>query len=201
MHKVLALHRSITKVRPAGIALALALATQPAGMAQAAPAEVRIVAESDLDFGVFMVFGPGSRTVSAQGAVTDSAIVPLEGRTPAPARFAIHYDRGNNDRKAIDIELELVMTAPPPVRVGGVTGSLSSFETNLPAATRIQPGQAVRISIRACRTRVCSQRFQVGGRLDVSRQFGGAHLAIPLPFDVQVISVDRQNPGQGQGPQ
>lgn len=144
-----------------------------------------------------MVFGSGSRTVNAGGGVVDVSIVPLEGNIPSPARFTVLYDRGNNSRHAIDIELELVMSSPGPVRIGGVEGRLSAFETDLPQALRIQPGQAVRISLPNCRTRVCSQSFQLGARLDVTRQFGGARLVIPIPFDVAVISADRENPGRG----
>lgn len=181
----------------AGLALAgILLAAAPA---RAATAEVRIVPDSELSFGTFMVFGSGSRTVSANGAVSDVSIVAMDGSTPSPARFTVLYDRGNNSRQAIDVELELVMSSPAPVRVGGVEGELSAFETDLPQALRIRPGQAIRISLPNCRTRVCSQSFQLGARLDVTRQYGGASIVIPIPFDVTVISDDRQNPGQGQG--
>ncbi|MFL0354958.1 DUF4402 domain-containing protein [Erythrobacter sp. GH1-10] len=163
---------------------------------RAAPPEVRIVPDRELSFGSFMVFGSGSRTISANGGVIDVSIVPLEGNTPVPAHFTVLYDRGNNSRHVIDVELELVMSSPVPVRVGGVEGKLSAFETDLPQALRIRPGQAIRISLPNCRTRVCSQSFQLGARLDVTRDFGGASIVIPIPFDVAVISVDRDNPGR-----
>ena len=155
--------------------------------------EVRIDPLSDLSFGRFMVFGSGTRTVSASGAVSDSSIVALEGgASPGPARFTISYDRGNQSRHTLNIELEVVMSAAPQVRQGGVDARLSAFETNLPGALRINPGQAIRISMPNCRTRICSRSFQVGGRLDVTRRFGGANLLIPIPLDATVISVERQ---------
>ena len=194
-----ALPSSRRSARGALAALACAsLALGPAP-ARAVPAQVRIIPESELNFGTFMVFGPGSRTVSASGAVSDVSIVDLEGNTPAPARFTVLYDRGNNSRQVLDIEIELVMSPSVPVRVAGVRGELSAFETDLPQALRIEPGRPIRISLPNCRTRVCSKSFQLGARLDVDRQFGGASLAIPIPFDATVISDDRQNPGQGNG--
>lgn len=156
---------------------------------------MRVIPNSELHFGSFMVFGSGSRTVTASGTVSDSSIVALEGDPPAPARFTVLYDRGNNSRHSMDIELELVMSPTAPVRIGGVSGELSAFETDLPQALRISPGQAIRISMTNCRTRICSRSFRLGATLNVSRTHGGASLVVPIPFDVAVISVDRQRPG------
>jgi hypothetical protein len=177
---------------PAGVLLA------PLPVSAAAP-EVRIVPDSELDFGAFMVFGSGSRTVTASGAVSDVSIVGLEGNPPSPARFTVLYDRGNNSRHPMDIELELVMSSVAPVRVGGTTGELTAFETDLPQALRIEPGQAIRISFADCRTRICSRSFQLGAKLNVTRSYGGARLVVPIPFDVAVLSADRESPGKRRG--
>jgi hypothetical protein len=160
--------------------------------AQGASPEIRVTAERELAFGTFMVFGSGARTVRASGAVSDNAIVPLEGAIPAPARFTITYDRGNQSRNVLNLDLELVISAPPLVRQGGVEARLSAYETDLPGAPQVMPGQVIRMTIDDCRTRVCSRSFQVGGRLDVTRHFGGAQLVVPIPVDVTVISIDRR---------
>ncbi len=160
--------------------------------AQADRPEVIVDAQSELRFGTFMVFGNGSRRVSAAGNVTDVSLVALEGNPTGPARFTVSYDRGNQSRHVLDIELELVISQPPMVRVGGVEGQLSAFETDLSGAGRISPGQPIRVEMRNCRTRVCSVSFNVGARLDVSRTYGGADLAIPIPVDAAVISAERQ---------
>ncbi len=173
------------------IGAAATLATA-AGPAQAKEPEVRLSADSDLHFGTFMVFGQGARTVSASGAVTDVGIVALEARAPAPARFTISYDRGNESNHVLDLVFELVMSAPPPVRLGGVEARLYGYETDLPGALRIDPGRAVRVTIPGCRTRICTRSFQVGARLDVTRQFGGAQIVVPIPMDITVISAERQ---------
>lgn len=167
----------------------LSLAAMPS---HAKVPEVTLTADSELHFCTFKVFGTGSRTVGASGAVTDLGIVPIEARAPTPARFTISYDRGNENKHVLDLEFELVMSPPPPVRRGGVEARLHGYETDLPGATRIDPGRAVRVTIPGCRTRVCTRSFQVGARLDVTRQFGGAQVIVPIPMDVRVISAERQ---------
>ncbi len=180
----------------AGLFIASVIVAPPS--ARAADPEARIIPDSELNFGTFMVFGSGSRTINANGAVSDISIVSLEGNSPAPGRFTVLYDRGNNSRHTLDVELELVMSPVSPVRIDGVRGRLSAFETDLPQALRIAPGQAIRISLPNCRTKICSKSFRLGARLDVSRDYGGANLVVPVPFDVTVVSVNRENPGGGK---
>ena len=153
--------------------------------------EVLIVSESDLQFGKFMVFGTGSRTVSASGVVRDLSIVPLEGARTAPARFTLSYDRGNESKHVLDIELEIVLSAPPAVMIDGVSGRVSELETDLAGTGRVSPGQPIRVRMRNCRTRVCSQSFQVGGKISVDRRYGGAVLSIPIPIDATVLMAER----------
>ncbi|MWV26591.1 DUF4402 domain-containing protein [Aurantiacibacter rhizosphaerae] len=161
-------------------------------VAAAKTPEVIVNAQSDLRFGTFMVFGSGSRNVSYTGNVTDVSLVALEGNPTGPARFTVSYDRGNESKHVLDIELEMVISTPPRVRDGGVEGQLSAFETDLANTGSLAPGQPIRVELRNCRTRVCSVSFSVGARLDVTRQFGGANLVIPIPVDVTVISAERQ---------
>lgn len=154
--------------------------------------QVVITPESELRFGAFMVFGSGSRTVSAMGNVTDVALVPMEGSAVRPARFTLSYDRGNESRHVLDIELELIMSPPTRVRVRGVEAQLSGYETDLPGSGRVTPDQPIRVRLNQCRQRICSVSFNVGGRLDVTRQYGGASLVIPIPVHASVVSVERQ---------
>lgn len=185
--------RLCASVRRTGVVILAALTCLPLSyQVNAKEPQVRIVAESDLRFGTFMVFGSGSRTVSANGMVTDSSLVALEGNPTGPARFSLSYDRGNQSKHVIDIEVELVVSPGSTVQQQGVRGSLSAFQTDLPGVGSISPGQPIRVLLRNCRERVCSQSFTIGARLDVSRQFGGANLIIPIPVDVAIISVQRQ---------
>lgn len=172
----------------AGCASAFLLVHAPATADQP---EVRISADSQLQFGTFMVFGAGSRTVSATGAVSDRSLVALEGTLAAPASFTVSYDRGNQNKHVLDIELELVLSPVSQFREKGVAASLSAFETTLPGALQIMPGRAFRVSLPNCRTRVCSRSFTVGARMDVSRDYGGADVVVPLLIDAAVISADR----------
>ncbi|MCB2067420.1 MAG: DUF4402 domain-containing protein [Erythrobacter sp.] len=173
------------------IAIAAMLAAAWPSITVANTPEVRIVAESDLRFGTFMVFGSGSRTVSASGLVTDNSILALEGNPTGPARFTVSYDRGNESIHVLDIELELVLSPVGMVQNDGVQGTLTAFQTDLAGMGVITPGQPIRIRLRDCRERVCSQSFHIGARLEVTRQYGGADLVVPIPVDVAVISVER----------
>jgi hypothetical protein len=153
---------------------------------------VQITAQSDLRFGTFLVFGTGARTVSAAGTVTNFALVPVEGDAPAPARFTVAYDRGNQNTQPLDVELDVMIATSPPIRVGGIDARLSALDSTLPGAVQVQPGHPVRIRITGCRTRLCSHSFQVGGRLDVTRQSGFASLSIPIPLEATLVSAVRQ---------
>lgn len=154
--------------------------------------EVSIIPERALQFGTFMVFGSGSRLVSASGAISDSSVIALDGTAPAPARFTVRYDRGNENNHVLDIELELAISDSPRTRVDGVEASVSSFETDLPGGAQVSSTKPVRMMIANCRARVCTRSFQVGGRLEVTRSFGGADVEVPIPIDVRIIAVERQ---------
>ena len=182
-------------MRPAAFArtsCAVAMAMACAVPARADTPAISVTADRELAFGTFMIFGSGSRTVTASGAVSDSGLVPLEGAIPAPAHFTISYDRGNASRNVLDIELELVINAPPMVRQGGVEARLSAYQSDLPEATLVTAGRPITLRLRDCRTRICSRTFRLGGRLDVTRHFGGAQLVVPIPVDVAVIDIDRR---------
>lgn len=159
---------------------------------QAKTPDVQVRPDSELRFGSFMIFGSGSRTVSPSGVVTDASIAPLDGTNPAPARFTISYDRGNESKHVLDIELQLVIFAPGLVRNGGIDAVLSKFETDLPGARQIESGQPITVSMQNCGTRVCSRSFSVGARLDVTRHFGGASLNLPIPIEARVVSAERR---------
>ena len=153
--------------------------------------EVRVIPEGTLVFGSFMVFGTGARTISASGMVSDHLIVPLEGTIPRPARFTVEYDRGSESKHVLDVTVEVVFTVPTIHRQGGVEGRLSAFQTSLPEYPRTSPGEVIRLRFENCRERLCSKSFNLGARLDVSRQFGGASLSVPIDVDARVIAAER----------
>lgn len=138
-----------------------------------------------------MVFGSGSRSVTANGAVIDTSIVSLDGSIPRPARFTIEYDRGNESKQVLEVTVELVISAPSSVRFGGVDARLSAFETDLPGHARISSGDVMIVRLTDCRARVCSKTFTVGGRLDIRRNFGGAKVDIPINVDARILERER----------
>ena len=180
--------RRLLKAALAGVVVGVWLAPP---VVHSAPRQITVSPDSELRFGTFLVFGSGARVVAPGGATTNVSIFPVPGDSTAPARFTVTYDRGNNaanNRRPRTVEIELVMSQPAPVTVNGVTGRVSAFNTDLPGVGRIEPGRAFRLTIPNCQTRTCSASFQIGGRIDVTRQANGAELTIPLMMDAVLIS-------------
>jgi hypothetical protein len=136
-------------------ALIFALLAGP-GAAAKVP-QVEITPDADLRFGSILVFGSGARVVSPSGSVTDLGLHSVASGDTGPAAFTISYDRGNESRRAIDLEIELVFAQPSAQVLGGVSGRLSAFETDLPgapASCRARPSASScpivrRVSVRA----------------------------------------------------
>ncbi len=147
-------------------------------------------AQADLRFGRIVVFGSGTRTITPAGGVTDSGILPATGDSPGPARFSVGYDKGNNGTNPITVVLLITFgTVPSPVVQGGVTATVTNLTSNLPGALTITPGLTVQVTLTNCRTRQCGAVFDVGGKLSVTRSYGGANITTPVPVSVTVVSV------------
>lgn len=169
------------------LATALALAVGPAP-AVAVPPTLSIINPVLLRFGTFAVPVSGFREVSPSGNVTSSGIFALSNGGTGPAMFTVQYDRGNNGKRRLDIVIELTFSTPPAFVQGGLNARLSRYQTDLPGYGVITPGQTLRIEMLNCLQRVCSRSFNLGGRLDVDRAFGGGLVEIPIPVDAVVIS-------------
>jgi hypothetical protein len=168
---------------------ALLGALVPSAPVQAVPPAISVRQDAPLRFGSFMVFGSGSRSVGTSGEVFDSGIAGAGDEAPAPAFFTVSYDRGNESRRSLDIEVDVTLAQVPPVTLGGIRASLSNLSTDLPGGGALVPGRPVRISMTGCAQRVCARSFRVGGRLDVSRSYGAGQLTLPLLVDAVVVSV------------
>lgn len=155
---------------------------------------LKILPTKELRFGSFGVVTNGSRTVSPTGAVTNVSIMPVQGSLTGPAEFSIVYDRGNETKRPINLVIEVILLAAPPLTQGGIKASVSDFTTDLPGAATLAPGQAVTFSIDNCITRLCTRSFRVGGRLQVQRAYGGGAINIPLPITANVLTVDGRRP-------
>ncbi|MFK4004565.1 DUF4402 domain-containing protein [Qipengyuania sp. NPDC077563] len=168
----------------------LGLAIPSVTLAQPRSGDLRLRTDGELKFGTFMVFGSGARSVSASGAVVDQSIVALEGTKARPGQFTVEYERKGANTRALTVTIELVISAPAQIRQGGVNARLSQFETDLPGYSRISNGQSVRVELPNCRSKTCTRSFNIGARLDVTRNYGGADIAIPIDLDGRVVSVD-----------
>ena len=181
--------RSIVHLSLCGLAM-LGMAIPSGIFAQPRSGDLRLRTNGELKFGTFMVFGSGARSVSASGTVVDQSIVALEGTKAQPGQFTVEYERKGANTKALTVTVELVISAPVQIRQDGIDARLSQIETDLPGYSRIANGQSVRVELPNCRSRVCARSFNVGARLDVTRNYGGANIAIPLDLDGRVVSVD-----------
>ncbi len=159
-----------------------------AGPALAAAPSVTVNADQALRFGTFFTDTTGTRTVSATGSVTGSAIIPLTGAAPGPAQFTITYDRGNNANVNYSLLVSVLVPGTASQVSGGVTGTIARFDTDLPGLGTLLPGQTAQFTLLGCQRRICSRTFRVGGTLQVARTSGGADLAIPLPIVVTVLA-------------
>lgn len=151
--------------------------------------ELQIITNADLRFGAFAVPTRGFREISPSGSIISAGIFALNDSGTGPARFTVQYDRGNNGRRRLDLVIELVLSAPSTFTNGGLTAQLSRYQTDLPGYSFVQPGQVIRIEMPNCTQRVCSTSFNLGGRLDVERSFGGGPVVIPIPADAVLVSV------------
>ncbi len=178
-------HRTIRWMAAAVLGAGLACGASPA---LAAAPSVTVSADQALRFGSFFTDTTGTRTVSATGSVSGSAIVPLTGAAPGPAQFTFTYDRGNNANVAYSLLISVLVPGTASQVSGGVTGSIARFDTDLPGVSTLVPGQSQQITLTGCQRRTCSRTFRVGGTLQVARTSGGASLAIPVPIVVTVLA-------------
>ncbi len=175
----------------AGLDLAFAAAALLAGSpgpALAAQPSVTVAADQLLRFGSFFTDTAGSRSVSANGTVSGTAIIPVTGASPGPAQFTITYDRGNNANTRYSLLISVSVPGSISQVSGGVTGTIARFDTDLPGIGTLLPGQTVQTTLIGCERRICTRTFRVGGTLQVNRTSGGAQLTIPLPIVVTVLA-------------
>lgn len=166
-------------------ALTLGLGSTPA---TGAPSQISVTNPLPLRFGSFAVPSSGYREVSASGAISGAGIFALNSTGTGPARFTVQYDRGNNSKRRVDVTIDLVFSTPSAFAQGGLTARLSRYQSDIPGYPTIAPGQTVRVQLNNCLQRVCSMSFNMGGRLDVDRSFGGGTVAVPIPVDAVLVA-------------
>lgn len=181
-----AIARKALQLPLAMAAMALLVGSQPA---RADTPQLRVTPVNDLRFGSFAVMSDGYRVVRPDGSVQSSGIFSAGTAGTGPARFRVSYDRGNNGNRRLDLEIELRFAAAPVVTQGGIVAELKQYQSDLPGYATVAAGQAVTVRIANCRARVCETTFNLGGRLDVERNYGGGTVVLPIPVDAVLISV------------
>ena len=169
-------------------AAALALAAWSAPVAGEKP-QLSVINAQGLRFGTFAVPTSGYREISPSGTVSSGGIFALDTTGVGPARFTVQYDRGNNGRRRLDLVIDLVFAAPAAFSQPGLNARLSRYQIDLQGYGLVQPGQVIRVELPNCLQRICSRTFNLGGRIDVDRAFGGGLVEIPIDVDAVLVSV------------
>lgn len=147
-----------------------------------------VVQADRLRFGSLIVPVQGRRTVTVNGAVIDQDIYASVLPDPVgPAMFTLTYDRGNNGRQALDIEIFVILPSSLEVVTGGVHARLTDLTTDTGAMT----GPTTVVTLRNCMTRICTATLRVGGTLSISRSQGGAALTVDVPVQASILLISR----------
>lgn len=177
------------EARRALVTVVAGLAAVLAGPACAAPPAVTVSADLPLRFGALLVPASGTRIVTSRGQVIDTGLFAIGEDPVGPAQFTVTYDRGNESRRPIDVDVQVFLSGSGKVRIGAVEGELSQLESDIRSAGGGRDEPIVTLTLTDCRERRCSMTFRVGGRLDVLRTSGGAGLVIALGATASVLAV------------
>lgn len=157
--------------------------------AAAAPRTIQIIEQSNLRFGKIAVPYSGERVVGTDGSVRDTGILSAGAADTGPAKFVVTYDRGNEGKRVITVEVQLGISSGLYSN-GGVEARLKNLTSDIPGYAMIADGQIVTLSLPNCQTRVCRTEFTIGATLQVTNTGGGAEVVIPTYLDVTVVSID-----------
>jgi Domain of unknown function (DUF4402) len=157
--------------------------------ASCAPASLTITQDIPLRFGTLVVFGSGSRTVRANGDSSNDGVYLVGLGRGGPAQFTVTYDRGDEPLREINVTYMIVLGSAGPISQSGMSGSLSSFDSDLAGSTTLVPGRAVIQTMPMCITQTCTTTFRIGARLDIGRASGSAPFVLALPVSAKLVSV------------
>jgi hypothetical protein len=164
-------------------------ATMTPATINATSASLTISQDMPLRFGSIVVFGHGSRSVSANGETGNDQIYPVGINTSGPARFTVTYDRGSDPLREVSVTYLIMLGGVAPVNQSGLTGTLSRFDSDLPEASSILPGRGVVQTMPPCISQTCRSTFHIGAWLEVTQAKGGGTLSFSLPVSAKLVSV------------
>lgn len=157
--------------------------------AAAKPRTIQVTEQRNLRFGKIAVPQYGERVVGTDGSVRDTGIMSAGSADTGPASFIVTYDRGNESKKVLTIEVQLGISTGE-FSSGGIQANLRNLTSDIPGHSMISEGQPVTIRLPNCRTRVCRTEFTIGATLQVTNTSGGGEVVIPTYLDVAVIRID-----------
>ena len=157
--------------------------------AAAKPRTIQITEQRNLRFGKIAVPQYGERVVGTDGSVRDIGILSAGSADTGPASFLVTYDRGNESKRVLTIEIQLGISTGQ-FSTAGIQANLRNLTSDIPGHSMISEGQPVTIRLPNCRTRVCRTEFTIGATLQVTNTSGGGEVVIPTYLDVAVIRID-----------
>lgn len=170
--------------------VALCFLANAATSVTAKPPLIQISERTELRFGKFAVPQAGERTVATDGSISDTGLLSVGPTDTGPATFVITYDRGNQSKKRIDIELLLTVQSGT-FSNGRITANLKNFTSDIPGSPNLVAGQPVSLTLPNCQTRICSTSFKIGATMAIINSSGGGQVTIPTYLDVLVDEVAR----------
>jgi hypothetical protein len=149
---------------------------------------INITQSQTLRFGTFAVLGKGSKTVGAQGNVSETGLVTLGKINEGPAEFTLTWQRGNNLLVPTTVVVQVSYATSPAVVVSGINAQITAYESDLGGLRSVTPGGTQTYTFLACIRPSCSVTFRVGGRLDVSAGNDGAQLSFAVPVTARIVA-------------
>lgn len=157
--------------------------------AAAKPPTIQITEQRNLRFGRIAVPQYGERIVGTDGSIRDTGVLSAGSADTGPASFLVTYDRGNESKKVLTIEVQLGISSGE-FATGGVQARLRNLTSDIPGYAMITEGQPVTIRLPNCQARTCRAEFAIGATLQVTNTSGGAEVVIPTYLDVAVVRID-----------
>ena len=170
----------------AGLAAILASALQPAAAVAQAQPGLTVGFERSLRFGQFAILGSGSRSLGADGTVSDLGLLSVGRDGAQTARFTIEYQRRAGAGTTGAVVVQVVVNAPAQIVTRALKGRIARFDVS--GHGPIRPGEPFEVTLSNCAGTRCSDSFDLGATLEIAGQGDGSALPIPLAITVRFIS-------------
>jgi hypothetical protein len=142
--------------------------------------------DRSLRFGQFALLGSGSRSLSAEGEVSDTGLLSVGHGGAQTARVTVAWSRGTASVADGPQTVQVIINAPARINARNFTGRIVAFTVSSHGTVR--PGEPFELALSDCAGGRCVQSFEVGATLEVQGEGDGSALTIPLSITARTIS-------------